>query len=250
MPFRLAVFIAIFLSGSVIAKPLTLAGENDFYPYSAEVDGQLVGLVPDLSAAAFQAVGVEVRFRVCPYKRALMLVRSGAVVGGFTGAIDESNEASFFWHATPLSNVRLAIWARSGTGQSGLRPVDMEGHTVSITHGFFYTDAVDNNDAIRKVAAPSDKSTLRMLALGRADFALVTEKIGYSIIQESADFNLKDRVEIVGLVDEVPLHAFFSKEHPQGKEMAELFQTGLEAIIENGEYERILRRWLPEEAIP
>ncbi|MEX0606263.1 MAG: transporter substrate-binding domain-containing protein [Marinobacter sp.] len=236
----LVFFLAI---GSATAKTLTLAAEEDYYPFSAEVEGELVGLVPEVTLAAFNAVGIEVDFRIGPYSRVLFLVESGDVVGGFTGAIDESNESDFYWHSTPLSVVRLAIWARAGFSKQSLTAKDMEGQKVSVTRGFFYTDAIDTNDEVRKIEAPSDASSLKMLALGRSDYALVTEKIGRTIIRESGNTMAGNRLEIVGLIGEVPLFAFFSKAHPGGENAARLFQEGFEIIIENGTYARIMERW-------
>lgn len=252
MSSRFIIILTLFLSSGLVAKTFTLAAEDDYYPYSAVVDGELVGLVPELATAAFQEVGIEVEFNTGPYTRVVHMVQSGQHVGGFTGAIDESNKATFHWHTTPISTVRLAIWARTGTTAQGLNAKDMEGQKVSLTRGFFYTDAIDKNERVKKMLAPSDESSLKMLALGRSDFALVTEKIGYSVLQSSSSpeledsRELKDRVEIVGLIDEIPLYAFFSKAHPQGKEAAELFQRGLEAIIANGTYDQIINRWLPD----
>lgn len=245
MSFRVVFFVVLLLSETALAQPYVLAAEDDYYPFSAEIDGRLVGLVPELCEGAFQVMGQDVQFQTGPYSRALMLVRTGQVVGGFTGAIDASNESEFHWHKTPLSSVRLVIWGRRGSGESGLDAQDLEGRTVAVTHGFFYPDAVDRNEAIRKTVAPSDQSALKMLALGRSDYALVTESIGYQILEASRDPLLKGQVEIVGLIDEVPLYVFFSRAHPEGEAAAASFQQGLEALMGTGEYERILRRWLP-----
>lgn len=236
--------LVFFLTiGGATGKTLILAAEDNYYPFSAEVNGELVGLVPEVSVAAFNAVGIDVHFRIGPYSRVLLQVENGDVVGGFTGAIDESNESTFHWHSTPLSVVRLAIWGRTDEGKEGLSAKDMEGQKVSVTRGFFYTDEIDTNDQVRKIVAPSDASSLKMLALGRSDYALVTEKIGNTIVHESSGNVLKNRVEIVGLIAEVPLFAFFSKSHSEGKGAAELFQQGFEIIIENGTYDQIMERW-------
>lgn len=236
----LVFFLAI---GPAAAKTVTLAAEDDYYPFSAVKDGELVGFVPELTAAAFNAIGVNVDFRISPYSRVLLLVESGYVAGGFTGAIDESNESAFYWHTTPLGVVRLAIWGRTGEGREGLTAKDMEGERVSVTRGFFYTDEIDINDRVRKIVAPSDTSNLKMLALGRSDYALVTEKIGNTIIRDSSDSMMGNRIGIVGQIAEVPMFVFFSKSHPEGKEASVLFQQGFEIIIQNGTYEDIMQRW-------
>jgi polar amino acid transport system substrate-binding protein len=246
MSFQQITLLALLLVTSAVAQGLTMAAEEDYYPYSAEVEGELTGLIPELTRAAFAAVDVNVDFIIRPYSRVLLLVQDGKAVGGFTGSIDDSNESTFYWHSTPLAIVRLVIWGRKGEGETdrNLTAADMEGETVSITRGFFYTDAIDYNDLVKKSVAPSDVSSLNMLALGRSDYALVTELIGGKIVQSSEAPDLQNQIEIVGLIAEVPLHAFFSREHPKGKESAELFQKGLETIQANGEYQRILDSWL------
>jgi polar amino acid transport system substrate-binding protein len=179
-----------------------------------------------------------------------MLVKKGQVSGGFTGAIACSNKSDFFWHQTPLSVVRLLIWARTNTQESDLTAEDLEGQRVSITRGFFYTDAVDQNDSIAKLIAPSDSASLKMLALGRSDYALVTERIGMGILRTATVPTLLDKVQPVGLIEEVPLRIFFSKAHPHGREAARLFQQGLEILIQNGEYNRLAKKWVPSPLHP
>jgi polar amino acid transport system substrate-binding protein len=242
--FRRITLLALLLTTSATAQCVTIAAEEDYYPYSAELNGVLTGMIPELTEAAFEAVGVDVDFVIRPYTRVVMMVSQGQAVGGFTGAIDESNESSFHWHKTPLATVRLAIWARTGESDENLTAQDMEGQKVSVTRGFFYTDAIDYNDQVEKLVAPSDVSSLRMLALGRSDYALVTELIGHSIVEQTLSPNLRSSIEIVGLIDEVPLHAFFSRQHPEGEETAAMFQEGLEIIRASGEYQRIMDRWL------
>lgn len=242
--FHLIILLSLLFVTNAEAQGLTMAAEEDYFPYSAKVDGELTGLIPELTQASFDAVGVEVNFIVRPYSRVLKIVEDGQAIGGFTGAIDDSNRDTFHWHKTPLTTVRLAIWGRTDASRKGLTTRDMEGEKISITRGFFYTDAIDYNDQVEKLVAPSDASSLRMLALGRSDYALVTELIGRKIVETSPLFDLDNRIDIVGLIDEVPLHAFFSREHPEGKEIANLFQKGLEIILANGEYQRILDRWL------
>lgn len=242
---RLLFYCFLLVSASVAAKPFTLAAEDDYYPFSAEVDGELVGFVPALARAAYNAVGEEVRFRVGPYSRALMLVETGQVCGGFTGAIDDSNRDDFLWHQTPLSVVRLMIWARSAQQEEGLSAQDLEGSRVSVTRGFFYPDDITGNERISKVVAPSDAASLKMLALGRADYALVTEQIGQMLVETQSELQLRGMVRPVGLVEEVPVYIFFSKAHQRGQEAARLFQEGLEILIANGEYARLVDQWLP-----
>ncbi len=241
----LVVSCLLVASTTLWAKPFVLAAEDDYYPFSAQVEGKLVGLVPALATAAYEAVNREVEFVVKPFSRALMLTRTGQVVGGFTGAIDDSNEADFIWHETPLSIVRLVIWGRADSPERGLSAEDLDGERVSITRGFLYTDAVDQNEKVNKLVAPSDEASMKMLALGRSDYALVTEQIGYGIVASASQPRLEDKVKIVGVIDEVPLHIFFSRAHPRGEEAAGLFQQGLEIIIENGEYDRLVNQWLP-----
>lgn len=235
-------------AGLVSARSLTLAAEDDFYPFSAVLDGELVGFVPALTRAAFNAVGTEVQFQPGPFSRVLYLVESGRLVGGFTGAIDDSNRSTFHWHKTPVGTVNLAIWARTDESGKGLGVEDLEGQDVSVTRGFFNTDEVDQNPRINRIIAPSDESSLEMLALGRSDFALVTDKIGQSIVRGKAESATERNVEIVGFIDEVDLYVFFSKARPEGKAASELFQRGLEAIIADGTYDRLARQWLPDPA--
>jgi ABC-type amino acid transport substrate-binding protein len=89
-----------------------------------------------------------------------------------------------------------------------------------------------------------------MLALGRSDYALVIERIGMGILRTATVPILLNKVQPVGLIDEVPLRIFFSKAHPHGREAARLFQQGLEILIQNGEYNRLAKKWVPSPLHP
>ena len=51
------------------ALQLTLAGEDDWYPYTALKDGKLRGFSVDIIESAYAAVNVKVRFKSVPYAR-------------------------------------------------------------------------------------------------------------------------------------------------------------------------------------
>lgn len=222
------------------AQTITVAAEDDWAPYSsASANGsQPQGLSPDLVRAAFQTQGVEVRFLTVPFTRCLHYAKTGVVVACFNATITPSNRAQFHWHATPLFQEELAIFAPQESQNSGLTAKDLEDHSLGVTIGYTYPPDVLNNPRIHTVVAASDSDLVTMLLAGRVDYALLNTLPAYYRI--SMDPTLVGRIKPVGLIETNGVRVAFSLKHPDGKRLSTVFEKGLQAIQSDGSYERIM----------
>lgn len=219
---------------------VTLAAEDDWPPYSAlRADGRgPEGLSPSLVQAALKTQNVDVRFQVVPFSRCLHYAEKGTVVGCFNTTRTEANKALFHWHRTPLFQEELGIFARTPVSGRELTPQDLEGQSVGITIGYTYPTGFMQNPRINRLSAASDGNLVKMLVAGRVNFILLNTMPGYHRIQQ--DPALRGKIHRVGAMALDSFWISFSRVHPDGKRMSEVFEKGLQAIKANGEYERLM----------
>lgn len=227
---------------SVQAQTITLVGEDDWYPFSAQKDGKLRGFAVEVIEAAYAAVDVSVNFKSAPYARCLMLVETGQELGCFDSLKDSKLNAEFLFHQEPIFKAEIGIYALSDSGESGLRASDMRGRKVGLTHGYTYTDQIENDASIIREAAPTDVSNLRKLLLKRSEYSLVyTRIVDYLVHRFPQEF--KDKIKQVGTINVDRLYVSFSKKRADSAKYAALLDQGLRKIKSNGQYAKIEQRW-------
>jgi polar amino acid transport system substrate-binding protein len=220
---------------------VTLAAEDDWAPYSSlKPDGSgPEGIAPALVKAAFQTQNVTVRFQVVPFARCLHYALKGAVVGCFDTTRTEANQDQFYWHPTPLFQEELAIFARGDATANDLTAKDLEGQTVGVTIGYTYPTDFMQNPRIVKLSAASDGNLVKMLVARRVNYILLNTMPGYYRIKQ--DPALRGQIKRVGTIRMDSFWVSFSRAHPDGKRMSEVFEKGLQTIKANGEYDRMFK---------
>lgn len=223
-------------------EAVTVAAEDDWAPYSSMRADRMgpEGLAPALVKAAFKTQNVDVHFQVVPFARCMLYAEKGQVLGCFDATRTEANKDLFYWHATPLFQEELGIFARTADSQARgeLTQKDLEGQTVGVTLGYTYPTDFMRNARIAKLNAASDGNLLKMLAARRVNYILLNTMPGYYRINR--DPALRGRIQRVGAISKDGFWLSFSRAHPDGKRMAEVFEKGLQAIKASGEYERMM----------
>jgi len=238
-PLAALVAAATFWSASAFAETVTIAAEDDWAPYSSIKPDQSgpEGLAPELVKAAFKTQNIEVRFLVLPFARCLLYTTKGKVVACFDTAKTTANEHDFHWHPTPLFKEEVGIFGRSDVVGT-ITPKDLEGQTLGVTVGYTYPTSLMENPRIAKVNAASDGNLLKMLVARRVDYILLNTMPGYHKIRQ--DPALAGQVKRVGQAGVDGFWLSFSKVHPDGKRLCDVFEKGLLAIKANGEYDRMM----------
>ncbi|MBC3880741.1 transporter substrate-binding domain-containing protein [Undibacterium sp. LX40W] len=227
---------------SAHAQTITLVGEDDWYPYSAQKDGKLRGFAVEVIEAAYASVDVTVNFKSAPYARCLMLVETGQELGCFDSLKDSKLSAEFLFHQEPIFKAEIGIYGLITSEESGLRASDMSGRKVGLTHGYTYTDAIDKDSSIQREEAPTDLSNLRKLLLKRSEYSLVyTRIVDYLVHRYPQEF--KGKIKQVGTINVDRLYVSFSKKREESAKYAALLDQGLRKIKSNGQYAKIEQRW-------
>jgi polar amino acid transport system substrate-binding protein len=232
--------ICLSAGASAQTPTITVAAENDWAPYSSiKADGSgPEGLSPDLVRAVFKLKGVNVKYVTVPFARCLQLVKTGKAVACFDTTITDENRDEFYWHPTPIFYDGLAIFSLNDFQGGSLDAAGLEGSTVGVTNGYTYPTDFMHNEKIKKTQANSDDQLIKMLLAKRVKFILLNTMPG--ILRIKNDKNAAGKIKQVGVISNDGFWLNFSKSHPDGKRMSELFESGLQEFKVSGQYEKML----------
>ncbi|QDQ25423.1 transporter substrate-binding domain-containing protein [Chitinimonas arctica] len=224
------------------AESITIGAEDDWYPYSGLVNGELKGLTVELVREAFSAVGITVKYDVMPYARCMALTREGALVACFDTLRHPGIEADYRWHALPMFHVQYQIYARADSVEHDLRPTDLEGRDVAVTNGYEYGPDFDTNKKILRTFTLRDENNFRMLIAGRVRYTVAMDLNTRALIKKRPG-EFAGKFKIVGQVAPAGVYTAFSKRHPAAAQAMERFDQGMAIIRKNGRYKTIEDNW-------
>jgi polar amino acid transport system substrate-binding protein len=231
-------------AGMAQTRTVVIGAEDDWYPYSAEVNGRPEGITVELVTAAFRAVGVEVRLESVPYVRCMAQTRTGSLVACFNTTRTVQIENDYAWPARPMFEERFLIWALADAPTpraGGLQVRDLEGQPVAVTRGYEYGSEFDGNTRIQRVVTSHDENNFRLLLRGRAAYTLAPDINARLLFKRQPD--LAGKFKVVGQLSAFGIYTAFSRRHPQSAEMLAAFDEGMKIIQANGTARAIHERW-------
>lgn len=240
---KLLVLVQALLCMSAMAnEKVKIIAEDDWYPYSAAINGKPEGMSVDLVRAAYKAVGIDVEYEIMGYTKCMKDVSDGHAVGCFDTIIDETVKQTQVFPAEPMFKAKLLIYGPASSTESGLKVKDLAGKTVGIVNGYTYGDEFEASKDIKRDVAPQDINNFKKIAAGRIQYAIAYEKVAQSIIgKNKAD--LDGKLKPIGEVAEYDVFTSFSKKHKDGPRMAKLLEDGLKKIKASKEYDTIVAAW-------
>lgn len=232
-------------------RTVVIGAEDDWYPYSADVNGRPEGITVELVTAAYRAVGVEVSFELVPYVRCMAQTKRGRLLACFNTTRTVQIENDYAWPARPMFEERFLIWARTDMPPpkgGSVQVRDLEGQQVAVTRGYEYGSEFDGNPRIGRVVTSHDENNFRLLLKGRATYTLAPDINARLLFKRQPE--LAGKFKVVGQLNAYGLYTAFSRRHPQSAEMLAAFDEGMKIIQGNGVARAIHERWRQRAAAP
>lgn len=225
--------LLICMAAPACAERILIAAEDDWAPYSAlrSDSPEPEGFTPALVREIFARRDIAVEFVTVPFSRCLHYAQTGRTVACFNVTITDENRDQFYWHPTPMFHEGLAIFALRGRFKPELSSKDLEQYKVGITNAYTYPTDFMQNPRIERSVAQSDANLLQMLVKGRVDFIIMNTLPGQLRI---LDEQLGDKIERVGMISLDGFWLSFSKAHPDGERLSQLFEEELNRLIISG----------------
>ena len=238
-----ALGLSLALSAGVHAQTLTLEADN-WMPFNG--DGKTdSGYMIDIAKAVFEPKGIQIKYSVTPWARAIADVRSGkgnAVVGA---GVDDVPDFVFPKEEQGLGAQEFYVRADSHWKYSGIQ--SLKGVKLAVIKDYTYFPELDTyvkaNPTSVVVGFGDDplKDNLRLLLGGSADVVIdATAVMAYTV----DTMGLRSKVKKAGTRGE-PLKMFiaFSPADPKSAEFANMLSAGMTGLRKSGELKRILAKY-------
>ncbi|WP_438864296.1 substrate-binding periplasmic protein [Neptunicella sp.] len=228
---RLAVLFTMLLisNSSCFAAPqvVTIAAENSWPPY-ARADGE--GISKQIIQAAFDAVGVKVKFVVAPYARALRLTEMGVVQGCFNVTKQLSTEKLFQFGRHKLFEAPTSFYFNPKHPMHFTSIEEApDGMSIAGIIGYEYGNAYEQQrHRFKEVRVPTQQQIIGLLRSGEVDAAIMFDKVASYHLQM---LGLDENTILKGPHGESSdIYVAFSKHQnfPDMQNIIEQFDRGLE----------------------
>jgi polar amino acid transport system substrate-binding protein len=254
-------FLACLIAGLVLAgscragaETVRIAAEDDWPPYSSAVTtgeqgAQPQGFAVDLVREVFASQGIRVEFVTVPFSRCLAYTLNGSVAGCFNVGKTPSNQDDFIWTPTPLLVEDLGVFARVDAHVQGeISLADLRHHAVGYTVGYTYATELMTDPHVTRYGASSDQQLLRMLMARRVDYILLNRLPGELRINANSAF--RGKVKFVGKLSTDNFWLAFSKSHPDGRRLSQVFERGLSDFKRDGRYRSMMQAFRRSQGLP
>jgi len=222
---------------------ISIAVDSNYPPLDSEVDGEFVGVEPELWAAAGELMGVEIK---------ATSVQFDSIIAGLQSQRYDASFAGFWITDERVKEVDMVSFFRSGTqylvaGDSDVEINSLEdlcGLTVALQSGSYemtYAEeahadcvAAGKEDVTIQGYKTQDQANLAVQS-GRADGTAMGAEVAGHIAQIS-NGQLKTAGEVFHETQGgIAL--------PQGSELSAAFQAAFTELIANGRYAEIFEEW-------
>jgi len=219
-------------------RTVIFGGDRDYPPYEfLDEDGRPAGYNVDLTRAIAQVMGMRVEIRLGSWPEMRRALDEGRIdaLGGMSWSEERARHLAF---SPPHTIVNHAIFARKGTRAVASLEA-LRGHSVAVHRGGIMDEhltALGLGDALLRTDTPAD--ALRLLAAGRADYAVVAALPGTYITR------LLKLTNVVKVAPYVASHRYGYAVRKDDAELLSRIEEGLAILKQTGRYDELRERWL------
>ena len=211
-----------------------------------------IGLVPEVIKAAFKEKNVDVTFKILPTQRVINDIKTGKslVMIGLKEYFDKEVQDTLTMY--PILHIDFLFFYRKKDfieGFSYKNLNDLKKYSVSVLlNGVTHVFAKTNNINVEGVV--SVDSIFKKVSSGRSELGVSEYLSGLNSIDKLYP---EEKSQWIAY-QEKPFFstnalAIFSKSHPDYKVYNELFSEGLVKIVNNGKWEKIVKKYFPNNEI-
>jgi polar amino acid transport system substrate-binding protein len=232
--------------GQALAAETLVINSGEFPPYvSDSLPGK--GPHPQIVAKVFAQAGIEVKTEIQPWNRAYEEVKLGQKVASLPWLKTAEREKDLYYPKVPIEEIKDVMFYRKDKFPQGVEANSLE-ELVKIEvkepgqpprklrivgiGSYWYAPKLKELGANHEnVAKP--QLAYAMVAAGRADVHINTDKVGQMELQEF--YPGKDREQFgmsTAFVHKAPVYLAFSRKHPRHKELADLWDKLAPKVIQ------------------
>jgi polar amino acid transport system substrate-binding protein len=248
MPIRMAIPIILslaILAGTARAQAMMVITEAS-PPYNYISEGKITGSSTEIVREILRRLEQPDNIQVLPWARGYKLLQTQPNVALFSTTRTPEREDQFHW-VGPLFAVHYGFYARKDRGLQLNSLEDAQAVGAIAT----YKDDVKEQLLVSMGftnldSSKSPISNLRKLMTGRVDLWLF-DNVGMPDLARQQDI---DPAEIELVLPFRSYHVYIAVSRPTPRALVERWQAAFQAMVRDGTFFDISRRWLPFESIP
>ena len=260
----LSICLFLITATHVSAADLVVVGE-EFAPFEFIDKGKVVGIDVDIATHIFKEMGIPVKFRILPWKRAWQKVETGEADAVFSTSRKQKREAYLWYPKEDMWVSEFVFFTKTDKKQSGFKGYEtaiknrskvgiISGNSYhsSFWKAFPYTDGStsfqgEKSKMLNKQldGVSNLKKNLRKLAAGgRIDLFPADKVFG---AYTSKMLGLQNKISYYDTVlysKPYPMPFVKNSSFPNIKNVADEFDLKLQKLKKSGKYQAFFDKWL------
>jgi polar amino acid transport system substrate-binding protein len=227
------------VASSAWAKPISITC-LDWKPY-VDMDSEGGGVATEIVRNAFSIAGISASVRILPWKRGILMTRKGEIEALYCAWYGEERNRDFMFSNPFLTN-KIVFVKQRDRSISWKSIKDLQGFKFAVIDTAVYNEEFDNASYLNKYIISGPGQGIQMVSSGRVDLAPMDAGHALEWISTNKSLlpNLVDLVEKP--LNQNPLHIIVSRKLKNHREIIETFNKGLAASMQDGTYDRILKK--------
>ena len=226
------------------SRTITLAADP-WCPMTCEGTPGQQGFMTDVARQVLKLEGVEMDYQVMPWAQALEQVRIGKI-DGVIGAL-HNDAPDFIFPNTSFANQESCFFSNQKSTWSYKGVSSLKGVNLGLVSHYAYGPELDDylkhaaKDLNLDYVSGTDTTSrlFQKLNLGRIDVVIEDKSVAS---YQMAKAQNKDSFKMVGCLAKSPLYIAFSpKDQKKGKDLADIFEKGLQKLIKAKQVGPILK---------
>ena len=223
-------------------RELTVSCDDDYLPYSAlDANGKPIGMSVDIANAMAKELGIKIKIKLLPWARAQKEYSEGKIdmLFNYSSSWARMQYSNF---TSPYASAPVIVFRRA-SAKEPKQLSDLDGKKVLSVMGdqSIYVIHIAHCKA-EIIEAPSYKSVFKILAADPTiDYAIVDKNAGNYLLKKQGlthkIFPTEFQIYILNYAIGVP---------KTSRGLTRMMSMGLAAILQNGEFVRIQKKWLEE----
>ncbi len=174
------VIIKNIILSDLMAEELLIVRVNaNYIPYEMVFDGKLTGLHVDLVNATARRLGIKVRFKSLPWKRAIQMIKTGnADAITYIGKTPEREKFVCYDDGNILSSSAygfICLKNRASSIKYNGDLISVFEYKIGVQRGYSYGPAFDKTRYLNTLVVDKVDQFLALLLNGRVDLAVIDE---------------------------------------------------------------------------
>ena len=231
--------ISLLLPGLSQAETVTFV-TTEFPPYIIKQGDNVSGFQVEFVQQLCRKLGIEPKFIVVPWNRALEYVRSGRADGILTPVYSEERAQYIYFTDEPIGHERISVMALRGSGIKANSLGDLKNEIVGVMLGYSYGKEFDGSTIVRKDVNMTNEALLNKLNLNRYKLLVSDEYVINYVARQAGQEELET---VLNLHDNPQFLGFSKAIGERGRDLTKRFSQAIHELQQDGTLEKIRKKY-------